>query len=120
MSESSEPLKNFATEAAEKNGSSVITITSQGTPEMSKIVLSDGRNLGLVQKIEWEIGLGDFSHAKITTLLTPAELKVMLRDTEFRVRPDERYGPFRYLWDWVCAWCYNWATRSKSDKNKAV
>lgn len=115
-SELSEKLSNFATQACEKNGDACITITSHGTPEMTKAKLSDGRSLGLIQKIEWEIGLGDFSRAKITTILTPAELKVMLKDAEFHVQPAERYGPFRYLWDWTISRLYLWVTNPRKNK----
>jgi hypothetical protein len=108
----STPLTNHVTQAATDNGQPYITITSNGTPELTKIALSDGRDLGLIQSATWTLSIGEYASCHIETIASPAELKVWLKDTSISVRPAPGYNPFRYLWDWTCAWCYNLFTRS--------
>ncbi len=105
------PLSNHVTEAANQAGHPTVTIRSHGTPEMTSIDLSDGRSLGLIQSATWSVSLTDYARATIETILPPADLKVLLRDTTILVRPAPGYNPFRYTWDWVCAWAYNLFTK---------
>lgn len=114
----SAPLVNEVTEGSVRNGCPYITITSHGQPNLTKAQLSDGRSLGLVQSIDWHIDLGTFASCSIETIASPAELKVWLQDTTINVRPAPGYGPFRYLWDWSCAWIYNLFTRPTRTKSE--
>lgn len=105
------PTSNHVTDAVKELGDAYIVLTSNGTPQMSKVVLSSGQSLGLVQSLTWTLSLGDYARCHIETIAAPAELKVMLRDTTFSVQPKAGYNPFQYLWDWTCAWVYNLFTR---------
>ncbi len=103
------PTSNRLTETVTKQdpNTATIRIESNGTPEMTRIRLSDGRSLGLIQRASWSMEVGDYARLTVETLAAPADLSVLLKDATIIVRPASGYGPFQYLWDWVCAWTYN-------------
>ncbi len=104
-------LTNHVMDAATANGQPFISLTSNGTPAMTEIRLSDGRSLGLVQSATWSLDVTSYASCCVETMASPAELKAFLKDTTLRVRPAAGYNPLRYLWDWSCAWVYNAFTR---------
>lgn len=107
MSQPTPPISNRLTENVAATGQPCVRIESNGTSEMTRIRLSDGRSLGLIQRADWSMEVGSYGRLTIETLAAPADLTALLKDTTILVRPSPGYGPFRYLWDWICAWTYN-------------
>lgn len=109
---STPPTSNRITEAAVANGTPYLVIISDGTPQMTKVTVSDGRQLGLIQQINWSIGVdGCTSRTEIETVASPAELKVWLKDVDLKVSFKPSVNPFRYLWDWTVAWVWTFLNR---------
>lgn len=95
------PLSNHATDATVARAKDYLIIASDGTARGSVVRRSDGKPLGLVQSVEWRVGLDDaMAQATIVTSATPATLRALVEDTTLLVRPAPGYHPLRYLWDW--------------------
>ena len=101
-------LSNDITRAADELSTPSITIRSDGTPVNTLIKMTNGQSLGLVQSISWNVSLGDVASCTITSVATPAEVKVLARNTTMLIRPAAGYHPFRYLWDWYVAKASLW------------
>lgn len=58
-----------------------LTVKSDGNrPQDTEVRLSDGTALGYVQRIQWDMSVNGLGSCVITTLLTPAQLKVLASD----------------------------------------
>lgn len=85
---------------ATEGSDAYVTITSNGTPQMTSVVVSTGQKLGLVQGVQWRMDIDGLAYLTVDTIATPAEVKALLKDTTLEVRPKPGYHPIRYLWDW--------------------
>lgn len=127
MSQPTPPTSNrLIDNATNATGQPSVRIESNGTPEMTRIRLSDNRSLGLVQKASWSMEVGEYARLTVETIAAPADLTALLRDTTIVVRPAPGYGPFRYLADWAVAkarhgwlWLSTWLYRTFTRPDKA-
>ncbi len=64
---------------------------SSGKPGDALVCLEDGKTLGHIQSFHYQIRAGEAARAEITTILTPAELKVLQKDTTLKFVFDRDY-----------------------------
>jgi hypothetical protein len=94
---------NYVTDATTRLGNDYLSIVSNGVASGSKVNLSDGSALGIVQRVEWSLDVGGVAKAVVTTFASPGDLRALVSDTTLLVRPAPGYHPLRYLWDWYAA-----------------
>ena len=91
----------IAASSRTRSGNETIHIESDGTIEQSRVRLSTGQSLGLIQSVAWSFDVRDgLSRAVIETSVTPGDLKVLARNTVLALRPAPSYHPIKYLWDY--------------------
>lgn len=111
------PLSNSITEAAAANETPSIVVRSSGKPNDTFVELTNGTKLGLIQKVEWELSVTDYSRCVVTVIATPAEFKALAKNSTVKVQPAPDYHPLRYLWDWYATKVSLWLNRPKSNSS---
>ena len=101
-------LTNNATQGADKIGTPSVVIHSDGIPSNTRVELTDGTKLGLVQGVLWNLRLDDYATCIIETIATPGEFQAFAKHTTVLVRPAPGYHPWRYLWDWYTSKFHRW------------
>lgn len=112
---SSTPTSNYVMDAAAQatEGTNVyVSLTSDGTANVTTVNVSSGLSLGLVQGVVWKLNTeSGLAHLLVDTVAAPADVKALLKDTLVEVRPKPGYHPFRYLWDWYATKVWLWFNR---------
>lgn len=89
---------NRVTDAVTKLGKEYLSIRSNGMTVDTQVSLSNGKPLGIVQSVSWEIDLSGVSKAVVTIAAAPGELGALVENTVIQLIPATGYPPFRYLW----------------------
>lgn len=84
----------------------VSVLSPTGRPGDASVRLSTGHDLGGVQAVTYSLRVGELARCTIETVLTPAELTVLLRDVEVRVKLWE--SPLRSLWVYYTSAISGW------------
>lgn len=71
---------------AKKSKDLSISVSSKGLSDNTYVTLSNGMNLGKVQSVDWSCKVGELAKCQITTILTKAQLAVLMEDSIIRYR----------------------------------
>lgn len=89
-----------------------------GKPGDAVVKVGD-KNLGAVQSFQYKIKIGEPAKAIINTILTPAELKVLEKDTEIKFIFDRNYF-WANVWELFLVWYYNIKNKVKGNYENII